>query len=66
MSGLAGTRTPNLLLAKELRYQLRHKPVNPLTSTTYGDARGLPEGMAPSEHSFHCPVLNRAEAHKQA
>lgn len=24
--GPTGTRTPNLLLAKELRYQLRHQP----------------------------------------
>ena len=38
MSGAKGTRTPNPLLAKQVRYQLRHGPRSRCTISTDGTA----------------------------
>src|SRR5699024_5998128 len=43
-SGGKGTRTPNPLLAKQMRYQLRHTPVRVLTLTPNRCARTIRPG----------------------
>ena len=41
MSGAKGTRTPNPLLAKQVRYQLRHGPRSRCTISMDGTAESL-------------------------